>query len=78
MRDLLIDELIYFLKKNDWNDDNVKEKARAIFTTICVVWNFVIGGGDYEGLLEDSYNTSNLKDVVNYYDYCDYMTEITG
>ena len=77
MRDFLESELIYFLTNNDWSNNSTKEKARAIFTTICVVWNYLVGGGEWEALIYNSYYGSNLKDKVDYEEYCNYITKIT-
>lgn len=78
MKDLLESELIYFLENNDWFDINVKEQARAIFTTICVVWDINADSGDCDTMVEHLYYVAGLDkdDLITYEDYYDYMVEL--
>lgn len=76
MKDLLYAELITLVTENEWFDANVKEQARAIFTTICVVWNIEVDTGEYDSMLINLYEKANLKNVIDYTDYDNYMAEL--
>lgn len=76
MKNLLYDQLITLVTENEWFDTNVKEQARAIFTTICVVWNIEVDTGEYDSMLINLYEKANLKRVVDYTDYDNYMAEL--
>lgn len=76
MKDLLYEQLITLVTENEWFDINVKEQARAIFTTICIVWNIEVDTGEYDSMLINLYEKANLKSVVDYTDYDNYMAEL--
>lgn len=74
MKDLLYEELMQLVREYEWFDTNVKEQARAIFTTICVVWNIEVDTGECDSMLINLYEKAGLK--IDFDDYYNYMVEL--
>lgn len=74
MKDLLYEELMQLVREYEWFDINIKEQARAIFTTICVVWDIQADTGECDSMLSNLYEQAGLK--IDYDDYYNYMVEL--
>ena len=76
----MIKELFNYLKsfmiQNYWDNENVKEQARAMFTTICVVGEIEADTNICDNMLLELYESSALADIdENYNEFEEFMIE---
>lgn len=82
MKEKLIEYLKNFLiETEDWNDNNIKEQARSIFTTICLVGNIDADTAECDLLLASLYDEylvpfPELYNSDEYEDFKSYMLEL--
>ena len=73
MQEKLLNELKDFMLINNWENFNVPERAKAIFTTICLIGE--LGEEQRSDILRNIYSVSMLEDLTNYEDFEFFMTE---
>lgn len=64
----IFDILKDFMIQNYWDNKNVKEQARAMFTTICVIGEIEADTNICDNMLLELYNSSALADIDESYD----------
>ena len=74
----MMSELYKVLKNhmisNYWDDINVKEQARAIFTTICIVGDLEADMNLTDNMLLELYNSSALEELgITYQEFETFM-----
>lgn len=73
----MYDWLKSFMRESFWNDENVPEQTRAIFTTICLMDDIIADTSGCDTLLRELWHEASLKDVdVSYDEFEDYMVEL--
>lgn len=80
MYDKLIIMLNEEIENTDWNDLSHGERARAIFTTMCLYFNWCPLIGTFaDGMLEAKYQKYVFgKYHISYKQFESYMTEFIG
>jgi hypothetical protein len=72
MKEKLIEYLKDFLIESEgWEDGNIKEQARSIFTTICLIGNIDADIAECDHLLAILYD-EYIMPFKEYYDSADY------
>lgn len=70
-------ELYSFLKNfmitEYWNDVNVSEQARGIFTTICLIGKFEADTYLVDEMLRKTYIKADMEEIMEYEDYIQFM-----
>lgn len=69
----LYDFLENFMIQENWDDINVPEQARGIFTTICLIGKFEADTSVVDEMLRKTYINSALEEILKYEDYITFM-----
>ena len=76
MKNELLNYLIDYMIQENWENKNVKEQARAIFTTICCVGNIEADTKECDEILSTLYWRSALGELIEYEEFEDFMLEL--
>ena len=76
MKNELLNYLIDYMIQENWENKNVKEQARAIFTTICCVGNIEADTKECDEILSTLYLMSDLEYLIEYEEFEDFMLEL--
>ena len=76
MKNELLNYLINYMIQENWENKNVKEQARAIFTTICCVGNIEADTKECDEILSTLYWRSDLEYLIEYEEFEDFMLEL--
>ena len=76
MKNELVNYLIDYMIQENWENKNVKEQARAIFTTICCVGNIEADTRECDDILSVLYWMSVLGELIEYEEFEDFMLEL--
>ena len=76
MKNELLNYLIDYMIQENWENKNVKEQARAIFTTICCVRNIEADTRECDNILFVLYWRSVLGELIEYEEFEDFMLEL--
>lgn len=76
MKNELLNYLIDYMIQENWENKNVKEQARAIFTTICCVGNIEADTKECDEILSTLYLRSDLEYLIEYEEFEDFMLEL--
>ena len=76
MKNKLLNYLIDYMIQENWENKNVKEQARAIFTTICCVGNIEADTKECDEILSTLYLRSDLEYLIEYEEFEDFMLEL--
>ena len=76
MKNELLNYLIDYMIQENWENKNVKEQARAIFTTICCVGNIEADTKECDEILSTLYLRSDLEFLIEYEEFEDFMLEL--
>lgn len=76
MKNELLNYLIDYMIQENWENKNVKEQARAIFTTICCVGNIEADTKECDEILSVLYWRSVLGELIEYEEFEDFMLEL--
>ena len=76
MKNELLNYLIDYMIQENWENKNVKEQARAIFTTICCVGNIEADTRECDDILSVLCWRSFLGELIEYEGFEDFMLEL--
>lgn len=76
MKNKLLDYLFDFMIQENWENKNVKEQARAIFTTICCVGDIEADTRECDEILSMLYWRSVLEELIEYEEFENFMLEL--
>ena len=76
MKNELLNYLIDYMIQENCENKNVKEQARAIFTTICCVGNIEADTKECDEILSTLYWRSDLEYLIEYEEFEDFMLEL--
>ena len=76
MKNELLNYLIDYMIQENWENKNVKEQARAIFTTICCIGNIKAGTKECDEILSTLYWRSALEYLIEYEAFEDFMLKL--
>lgn len=76
MKNKLLDYLFDFMIQENWENKNVKEQARAIFTTICCVGDIEADTRECDEILSMLYWRSALEELIEYEEFENFMLEL--
>ena len=76
MKNELLNYLIDYMIQENWENKNVKEQARAIFTTICCIGNIKAGTKECDEILSTLYWRSALQYLIEYEEFEDFMLKL--
>ena len=76
MKNKLLDYLFDFMIQENWENKNVKEQARAIFTTICCVGDIESDAKECDEILAALYWRSALEELIEYEEFENFMLEL--
>ena len=76
MKNELLNYLINYMIQENLENKNVKEQARAIFTTICCVGNIEADTKECDEILSTLYWRSDLEYLIEYEEFEDFMLEL--
>ena len=76
MKNELLNYLIDYMIQENCENKNVKEQARAIFTTICCVGNIEADTKECDEILSTLYLRSDLEYLIEYEEFEDFMLEL--
>ena len=76
MKNELLNYLIDYMIQENWENKNVKEQARAIFTTICCIGNIKAGTKECDEILSTLYWRSALEYLIEYEEFKDFMLKL--
>lgn len=76
MKNELLNYLIDYMIQENWENKNVKEQARAIFTTICCIGNIKAGTKECDEILSTLYWRSALEYLIEYEEFEDFMLKL--
>ena len=76
MKNELLNYLINYMIQENCENKNVKEQARAIFTTICCVGNIEADTKECDEILSTLYWRSTLEYLIEYEEFEDFMLEL--
>ena len=76
MKNELLNYLIDYMIQENWENKNVKEQARAIFTTICCIGNIKAGTKECDEFLSTLYWRSALEYLIEYEEFEDFMLKL--
>lgn len=76
----MLEKLVYgtinLINNHNWNDSKTKEQARAMFTTICILYDIEVDTMRCDMFLMKIYNESSLENLISYNVFTDYMIEL--
>ena len=76
MKSELLNYLIDYMIKENWENKNVKEQVRAIFTTICCIGDIEADTKECDEILSTLYWRSALEYLIEYEEFEDFMLEL--
>ena len=76
MKNELLNYLIDYMIQENWENKNVKEQARAIFTTICCIGNIKADTKECDEMLDALYWRSALEELIEYEEFESFMLEL--
>ena len=76
MKNELLNYLIDYMIQENWENKNVKEQARAIFTTICCIGDIEADTKECDEILSTLYWRSVLGELIEYEEFEDFMLEL--
>lgn len=76
MKNELLNYLIDYMIQENWENKNVKEQARAIFTTICCIGDIEADTKECDEILSTLYWRSDLEYLIEYEEFEDFMLEL--
>ena len=76
MKNELLNYLIDYMIQENWENKNVKEQARAIFTTICCIGDIEADTKECDEILSTLYLRSDLEYLIEYEEFEDFMLEL--
>lgn len=77
INDEIIEYLIDFLIQYYWLDENIPERARALFTSWCLMKNVIANTKKCDSTLLKLYNASGLKYIdMTYEDFKNFMISL--
>ena len=76
MKNKLLDYLFDFMIQENWENKNVKEQARAIFTTICCIGDIEADTRECDEILSMLYWRSALEELIEYEEFENFMLEL--
>lgn len=77
MKNELFKYLEDFMIQNNWIDEYTPQRARAIFTTLCLVENIDADTADCDNMLLKLYNKADMESIdISYEDFENYMVEL--
>ena len=76
MKNELLNYLIDYMIQENWENKNVKEQARAIFTTICCIGNIKAGTKECDEILSTLYWRSALEYLIEYEEFEGFMLKL--
>ena len=76
MKNKLLDYLFDFMIQENWENKNVKEQARAIFTTICCIGDIEADTKECDEILAVLYWRSALEELIEYEEFENFMLEL--
>ena len=76
MKNELLNYLIDYMIQENWENKNVNEQARAIFTTICCIGNIKAGTKECDEILSTLYWRSALEYLIEYEEFEDFMLKL--
>ena len=76
MKNELLNYLIDYMIQENWENKNVKEQARAIFTTICCIGDIEADTRECDDILSVLYWRSVLGELIEYEEFEDFMLEL--
>ena len=76
MKNELLNYLIDYMIQENWENKNVKEQARAIFTTICCIGNIKADTKECDEILSTLYWRSALEYLIGYEGFKDFMLKL--
>ena len=76
MKNELLNYLIDYMIQENWENKNVKEQERAIFTTICCIGNIKAGTKECDEILSTLYWRSALEYLIEYEEVEDFMLKL--
>ena len=76
MKNELLNYLIDYMIQENWENNNVKEQARAIFTTTCCIGNIKAGTKECDEIRSTLDWRSALEYLIEYEEFEDFMLEL--
>lgn len=76
MKNELLNYLFDYMIQENWENKNVKEQARAIFTTICCVGDIETDTRECDEMLAALYWRSALEELIEYEEFENFMLEL--
>ena len=76
MKNELLNYLIDYMIQENWENKNVKEQARAIFTTICCIGDIEADTKECDDILSVLYWRSVLGELIEYEEFEDFMLKL--
>ena len=76
MKNDLLNYLIDFMIQENWENKNVKEQARAIFTTICCIGDIGADTKECDEILATLYWRAALEELIEYEEFENFMLEL--